>query len=537
MVAVHAANQAYDAAVAAELGSLLHAHRWITDSRWRLEAIARARALALRFQLVVPRLDRELTQYVQRARCPQALREPLVSLVTSNDGAVASRASEALFTPSWHGAAMHGVAAALSEGDHGRARSIQMRAASRCDRRAIDRLIEWGYVRTQRGWPELVVSLALAASEERYRPSARLAAGLVDVICDSADVARIDAARRLATRVPRPERAIARAHLVRLALQFGGLRAALDEARSIREVSIRNGAYFLIALGDATAAEHVESPLLRQLAYCEAARRMIVNGHHRDGLRLLRKVTDPRCRAHRRLVHDTLQARFVPDDELECAFNPAPWLAARVLDAKTRRCITLTTELLKWAVSGGYREMLRDAASNAGALATSLARDELLATLERSGMDVEDAVRRMHAQRPLSIAPLLITYLSRRMARICWHAPLALPTNLTSASTALDRALFDERIALSPSAPSRKRVLIDASRACVRTALRAPAAVPTAIVDARLRTLVHLGGELAASAIANALDAPVGPLDPPFQNSPTRLRQNSPTRLFSVDHG
>jgi hypothetical protein len=26
-------------------------------------------------------------------------------------------------------------------------------------------------------------------------------------------------------------------------------------------------------------------------------------------------------------------------------------------------------------------------------------------------------------------------------------------------------------------------------------------------------------------------------MDPPFQNSPTRLRQNSPTCLFSDDHG
>lgn len=25
-------------------------------------------------------------------------------------------------------------------------------------------------------------------------------------------------------------------------------------------------------------------------------------------------------------------------------------------------------------------------------------------------------------------------------------------------------------------------------------------------------------------------------MDPPFQNSPTRLLQNSPTQLFSVDH-
>jgi hypothetical protein len=36
-------------------------------------------------------------------------------------------------------------------------------------------------------------------------------------------------------------------------------------------------------------------------------------------------------------------------------------------------------------------------------------------------------------------------------------------------------------------------------------------------------------------------DAPAGgvehEMDPPFQNSPTRLRQNSPTCLFSDDHG
>lgn len=99
-----------------------------------------------------------------------------------------------------------------------------------------------------------------------------------------------------------------------------------------------------------------------------------------------------------------------------------------------------------------------------------------------------------------------LCFLGDAIARIVQRlTPLSLPRVLTPGASELERALYDEGVALSDAASRRRRVIVDAARATVRRALRQPERVARDILDARLRTLVHLGGQLASDAVANAI--------------------------------
>lgn len=136
---------------------------------------------------------------------------------------------------------------------------------------------------------------------------------------------------------------------------------------------------------------------------------------------------------------------------------------------------------------------------------------EMLDGIEEGGYAIPSILPelRVHGAPSDEILTLAVARQVERLERRL--TPATLPRVIHPGASPLERALHDEGVALSPDARRRRRVLIDAARATVRQALREPASVAVDVLDARLRTLVHLGGELATSSIANAImQSPIG---------------------------
>jgi hypothetical protein len=209
----------------------------------------------------------------------------------------------------------------------------------------------------------------------------------------------------------------------------------------------------------------------------------------------------------------------MPDSERRIAFAPAPWLSVNLIDVETRQKIALAVEFLRIGVTRDRSAFITDAAWYAAQVTTPKARTALLDRIGCSPISTEHGLLALLAIMPGGIAPLVVCHIAGRISRLERNAHArALPLTLRAAASPFERALFDEGVSLSERAPQRRRVLIDASRATIRAALQSPATVPSCVVDARLRTLVHLGGERAIDALVNALD-----LAPPCEHTERTL--------------
>jgi hypothetical protein len=134
----------------------------------------------------------------------------------------------------------------------------------------------------------------------------------------------------------------------------------------------------------------------------------------------------------------------------------------------------------------------------------AIAQRRWLDLLERCGVDVADVL-----DCRTDVRAEYIAMRAARLATATLPAPMALGLACAPIAScdarSIDRAIYDEGVALSTSAPARRRVLIGTAQTCLRSALARPHEWPVEVIAARLRTLAHLGGGLARDAIAKAL--------------------------------
>src|SRR3569623_1413556 len=316
--------------------------------------------------------------------------------------------------------------------------------------------------------------------------------------------------------LPARDREQAIAHLARLDPR---------RVRSLATASARSGAYWWIArdlmaagrFDDARAiAGEIEAPLLRQFAVVELARCLAADRRYADALFTLRDVREPRLAGPRHAVQRVVllclrdPVRYIQREREELqrtAWQPAAWL--RPLDTVRQDAVTTAIYFARagWRLDDYF--LHQDGARLLAKLAHDpIARRDASALAHQVGLPV---------LRVLSIGQCLSRGLDAfvaeelaRQARDLELAPpfregLAAATPPTDDPRSLARALYDEGLALSPHAPRRRRVLIAAAQHCLRAALAQPADWSAAALEVRLRTLVHLGGSLAADAIAKAV--------------------------------
>jgi hypothetical protein len=308
-------------------------------------------------------------------------------------------------------------------------------------------------------------------------------------------------------------------------------------------------------------ADTIERALIRELAYVEIAEGIAWSvsapvdadstrpstrpaseiaptiGHRRDAhrrsivsaLRLLNAVTRPELVAERDLLraeiglmvrrdHERVRRRpDVPGWQLPAWLRQRDWL-----DGETRAQRHIALVILRL----GLRT--RDTHDIA------LVRDDLrffppaalLAILPRIGVDIDAAIAALarledskldehrsdrSVRRALARDALFAEHVAMRataLARTTRELPesmrlglAGLPAFDNADGRSLERALFDEGVALSSSAPRRRRVLIGVAQSALRNAR----SQDPEVLRARLRTLVHLGGALGADALAKSL--------------------------------
>lgn len=493
MVAVETANRASAAALAAELGSLMLAHTEILDPRWRLDAIVRRVPAAQRFGVSLASTRDAIRTLGRRATCPAPLREVLLELVEQYLGHHLDAAFvHALWLADWRSCARVATEAARRLGAPG----------------AMERII----------------SLTAASPAGRYAtPSMVRRVTLADVI-GLVDDDRAEDAERLARELPSRERVFATAHLARLDVRAG---------RAPRRVggSARWGAELLIvrevlARGDLERgreiAERIERELLREYARLAIARAWHDRGCVVEALRTLGRVQRSELVAERELLRVEIRMRVRsepvyqgPTDrrawEPPRWLRPAGWLSRQqgsdlyLAAAFARLSIQGDTTVVPFAVEHAARLPPRTVLDFLARIGVAV--PDVL-TAMRLSLDVpERGVRGHRTHHRTAIDMLLAEHVALRAeALACTRRELPEPMqhglrestdDLRSPS---ERAWFDEGVALSPSAARRRRVLVDVSRATLRGGVTESDAV-----RARLRILVHLGGGLAADAIATLL--------------------------------
>lgn len=505
MVAVHPARQAPDADLASELGSLLLAHKLIVAPRWQLDAVVRRMPVVRRFGVSLDATRAAIREVSARATCPLPLRAPLVELLgTRLDGEVAAlaMAARALWMPAWADCVVAGL---------GAARRLNAQ-----------------------GIAERVLDLASSAPRARYwmpalepAPSLARLIALVDAISETNDPSRIPEAERLAASLGSRPRVFAAAHLGRLALRFGApVRAAVN-------AMVRAGSRFLLAreamLLDrfeeaSELVKQIDRTVLREYAWIELARALGRRGRFVDALRMLHRVARPEllaARAHvraevhllvRRDRETALQAPSTRGWELPAWLRGRWWLPTATREAVVRYVAV-------WRVGMRTDGTL----ASAGFLEDELARPAFLDLLGRSGVDV-DAALALARRRGISVDACLADRIALHAAELAGserELPPAMASGLSGRPThdvvdarSFERASFDEGVALSANARSRRRVLLGVAHSCLRAALSASGqpAWSLEVVRARLRLLVHLGGSLAADAIIAPLaELPIVP--------------------------
>jgi hypothetical protein len=485
MVAAFAANQTPD--VRPAFGSLLLAPREIEHPRWRLDAYARIGPALHRCGVPLDRLRGSLREGMRGAVCPAPLRAGLEQLVLDHveRDRIGALAIRALWTRDWPTAALHAAAAYIAARDWRMAGRL---AVGRGESFALTVLAREGCVDG-----DFVGDLRDA---ELYEATVPLVAALVE--------ARDLRAEAIAARVKAKDREPAQAHVARIR----------GNARGLATPRGRSGAWLWIARDllaadrfdtARTIGERIEMPMVRQYARLELARALVERGRISDGLVELRLVKDVRLAVERRAVIDEIRLVSTREDFV-CGWRvvvpretwqPAMWmLPTRALAPITRRALVRTAGILRVAHRHDDRFLLADAASELHTIAYSSR--AFLDLAHRAGIDVDRALfaaARFHA----GVDPVI----AERIAMRAEQANDVPPLVTTSDPTSIERAMFDEHVALTQ--PARRRVLIAVSQHSLRDALVHPVRWPALTVAARLRTLVHLGGELGRDALAKAL--------------------------------
>ncbi len=205
----------------------------------------------------------------------------------------------------------------------------------------------------------------------------------------------------------------------------------------------------------------------------------------------------------------------IDDDLVRAAYCEPLWTCMRErLDIDLRDDVLRSVMYLRVGMRSGDAWLLGEAARLAmrGARNT-VARRYWLDVAERSGIDIDEALlalqshdtaRALDHLRAEHVAIRASRLLARELPEPVRRGLAARP--ITNGDTrSIERAIYDEAIALSPGAPARRRVLIAMAQHCLRSALAAPNEWHADVIAARLRTLVHLGGELATEALRKAL--------------------------------
>lgn len=496
MVAARPANLPADVRLASGVGSLLLGPVQIEDPRWRCDAIARIAPALVQHGIVIDRLRAQLREGLRAAPCPAPLRASLGELLldrleNARPEALALVVT-ALWSRDWPSATLHAAAARLALRDLDGARAYG--CGHRCTFQ-IRELLRTGCLEDR--------FVADVRDADAFAPTVPMVEALVEANLEP---------RALPER--HRERAIA--HLARL---------DRGRARSLATASARSAAYWWITrdllaageLDDARAvATEIEAPLLRQYATVERARALVGRYRFADALHALRDVRDPRLAGARfavkRVVLLCLRDPLEPlaserDDLHRIGWQPAAWL--RPFDAARQDEVTTAVSLAR---AGWQRDdylLLGNAALRLGKLEHDpIARRDAIELAHQIGQPVSTTLaiaQSLHRRLDAYLAEELVSEVQRREIAQPFRDGLAGATPPAADARSHARALYDEGLALSAHAPRRRRVLIAAAQHCLRSALAQPQDWSRPAIRARLRTLVHLCGSLAADAIAKAV--------------------------------
>jgi hypothetical protein len=532
MVAALAASPAPDVCSASELGSLLLGYRSISDPRWRLRAVVALVPVCQKFGIALDTLRAELRRGVRASTCPALWRARLEKLLVDklDQGCVRGLALivDALFTRDSRRSASTAISAMLALGDDFEA--LLLATAASWGRHAGDgatRLLDTGC--TADG--EFVGNVDQRGSELRFRPSLPLLRACIDAVVEHRQRERIGDIEKLARSLPTRERGKAEAQLARLTLAFESPQSALARVRAIREKSIRAGALLLLTRASKDVdtmrvfASAMETQLMHQLATLEIARALYRHGLHGNALRELQRVDDPRLEAERLVLRAELRLTvrrssesgiFVSERALCDAYAAPAWTAIEPrVDVETSRQLETVALLVRFAMRNQRDEIVL---AHAGEIVPRYAfcvhaRRAWLDLAQRSGVDIERALLALQTDSNAAALDALRAEQVAMRAQIVANAPqspamvlgLAALASANNDARSLERAQFDEGLALSSAAASRRRVLITTAQTCLRAALVKRDDWSMDVIAARLRTLVHLGGGLAIDAIRKAL--------------------------------
>ena len=304
------------------------------------------------------------------------------------------------------------------------------------------------------------------------------------------------------------------------------------DPRSIKERSLRAGmllrhVHIAIAerrFDDALAlASEIEPARFWQRGQLALARGYFEANNVREALRRSRCVRDPALVAERQLLLGEIRLAIRPEAEAGIAdvvtlaqlrdARPAPtWTELELRPAPP--CHDRLMIAAAWT-RRGLRTENHDCFDRAmlhlhHVQPTRAARHVFLGILTRSHVDVLEGLFALRTTRASGVVDAyLAEHVAQRAARLEHvHVPQALRRGLageppiSADAASVDRSLHDEGLAI---AGRRRFILISTSRACLRSALRGTLPWTRDAIDARLRTLVHLGGTLGREAIANAL--------------------------------
>jgi len=524
MVAACSANRGSHASVtstASELGSLLLDYRSINEPRWRLRAVVSLAPVCRRFGIPFDRYREELRRGARAATCPASWHVHLVPLLEERVAHGEVRGLlllvDALFTREWRACGIAAIAAMLALGEVAEAERVTALASSR--RYAAD--VALPVMRTGCLGGAFVGNVSSAGSEREYRPSLPLVRACVAAIVARQQHGRVREVERLASKLPRRERAIADAQLARLTLCFETPAAALDRVRAIRERSVRAGGLLLLtrstddlgAMRLFTSA--IETTLVRQAATLEIARALYRRGLHRHALRVLQYIDDPRLAAERILLGAEVRLTtrraddlgpFVGDRLLHDAYRGPAWTYVDpMIDVGMLAHLLQTMGMVRFGMRHPDDVILFLAAEILRRHAfCRRARRYVLELAPRAGVETESALLALQEGRnSAALDAMRAESIAMRAERLVEVPPPESIANSDARSS--ERAHYDEALALSSAAPARRRVLITVAQACLRAALANPDEWSTDVVAARLRTLGHLGGRLAVDAICKAL--------------------------------
>jgi hypothetical protein len=309
-------------------------------------------------------------------------------------------------------------------------------------------------------------------------------------------------------------------------------RSSLVCVQGIRERSYRAGGFLLLVRcalerGDIEVARaiaaRIGTHLFSQVAQLDIAYALYRRGAIRDALRLLHAITDRRLAARVTTVRSELRLTVrrnseqwsgIDEELVRAAYREPLWTCTRErLDIELRDLVLRSIMYLRVGMRSRDAWLLDEAARHATRVVRdSAARRYWLDVAERSAIDIDEALlamqkhdnaRALDLLRAEHVAVRARRLVTRELPEPARRGLAALPIENGNARS-IERAIYDEAIALSPLAPAKRRVLIATAQHCLRSALAAPNDWHADVIAARLRTLAHLGGELATEALRKA---------------------------------